>query len=400
MSPHAPWHTDAFPEWRDEPPWVMEDMMAAEPGLVPGIDAQGGAADDVAVAVRDAREAGRPVVVVGCGTSEHAAHGVAVQLQEALAGAGVPGPAVEARQAFEAFLDPRPGGVCIAISHEGATRATLAALRAAREAGASTALVTAVPTEDGRALADRILVTPLADRSWCHTVGYLSPLLAGAAIAAAIGGDRFDVRAVERHLDGGLATRRQAAETALRLWGVDRMITAGSGADHVAARELALKVAEAVRLPTAAYETETLLHGHLVPANERTGLVLLVTDSRRRDARAARGRQALGAARALGMRAAAIVTPDVDATLGPELTPAGRLVVGEAPELPATLSSLAATAIALQELTLALVGRAGVNPDLIGREEEPIREAAARAEARFGPEDEWTERPGAQPSGA
>ncbi len=31
-----------------------------------------------------------------------------------------------------------------------------------------------------------MLVTPLVDRSWCHTVGYVSPLLAGAAIAAGL----------------------------------------------------------------------------------------------------------------------------------------------------------------------------------------------------------------------
>ena len=45
----------------------------------------------------------------------------------------------EARQALDAALDPRAGGICIAISHDGGTRATRLALEAARESGATTA---------------------------------------------------------------------------------------------------------------------------------------------------------------------------------------------------------------------------------------------------------------------
>jgi hypothetical protein len=28
------WHTDAFPELRPGPPWVMQEMIAAQPALV------------------------------------------------------------------------------------------------------------------------------------------------------------------------------------------------------------------------------------------------------------------------------------------------------------------------------------------------------------------------------
>ena len=28
------WHTDEFPELRPGPPWVMQEMIEAEPGLV------------------------------------------------------------------------------------------------------------------------------------------------------------------------------------------------------------------------------------------------------------------------------------------------------------------------------------------------------------------------------
>src|ERR671931_532494 len=72
--------------------------------------------------VRAAAAAGEPVLLVGCGTSEHAAQGGAEMLREALGT-----PAVGARDAFEAALDPQAGGVLIAISHEGGTKATLEA---------------------------------------------------------------------------------------------------------------------------------------------------------------------------------------------------------------------------------------------------------------------------------
>ena len=60
-------------------------------------------------------------------------------------GRGLPA-RVEAVQAFEAALAPQAGGVIVGISHEGGTRATNAALLAARDAGALTALVTHAPT--------------------------------------------------------------------------------------------------------------------------------------------------------------------------------------------------------------------------------------------------------------
>jgi fructoselysine-6-P-deglycase FrlB-like protein len=48
-----------------------------------------------------------------------------------------------------------------------------------------------------------------------------------------------------------------------------------------------------------------------------------------------------------------------------------------ADELPAAAEALLATAPALQWLALELATARGVNPDLIRREQEPYREAAA-----------------------
>src|SRR6266550_7404527 len=130
-----------FPELRAGPPWVMEDMVAAEPTLPAGIVRQEAAARSIAGAIKAALAQGQPIAVAGCGTSEHGAMGVAEQLRDATGDQG----RIHARQAFEAALDPWSAGLCIGISHEGETKATVAAMRAAREAGAATALITAAP---------------------------------------------------------------------------------------------------------------------------------------------------------------------------------------------------------------------------------------------------------------
>ena len=118
-----------MPELRDGPPWAMEEMIHAEPGLVAPILASS-AALEAAESIRE----GGPITIVGCGTSEHAA----------MAGAHLIDGAT-ARDAFEASLDPQHGGVLIAVSHEAGTAATLAAMRAAAANGARTILVTARP---------------------------------------------------------------------------------------------------------------------------------------------------------------------------------------------------------------------------------------------------------------
>src|SRR3954452_10319588 len=202
-----------MPELRDGPPWAMEEMILAEPGLVAPIFASA-AAVEAAESIRE----GGPVVVTGCGTSEHAA----------MAGAALLGHGAIARDAFEASLDPQDGGVLIAVSHEGGTAATLAAIAAARDA--RTVLITASDS-DAAALAIR---TPLTDTSWCHPVGYLSPLLAFVAIAGA----GIDARGI---VEAVLSRRARFAEAASELAGCERLLVVASGADEVTARELALK---------------------------------------------------------------------------------------------------------------------------------------------------------------
>src|SRR5439155_18455072 len=86
--------------------------------------------------------------------------------------------------------------------------------------------------------------------------------------------DRVAVRAL---LDA--AEHESGAEAAAAgLAGCSRLLVVGSGIDYPAASELALKIEEGARLPASALQLETIRHGHLAAANERTGVILVLTD--------------------------------------------------------------------------------------------------------------------------
>ncbi len=95
------WHSDDYPELRAAPPWVMEEMVASQPGLVVPIVADQ-QARVLAQVILDVDESGEPNVATGCGTSEHGALAVAELLDAALRQRGARGGRVEARQALEA----------------------------------------------------------------------------------------------------------------------------------------------------------------------------------------------------------------------------------------------------------------------------------------------------------
>ena len=327
---------------------------------------------------RTTLEAGEPVVVTGCGTSEHGALAVADILREAARAAGLADAEIGAAQAFELSLDPPSRGLVIAVTHDGGTAATNAALQAARGTGRITGVITVSGRSPVGALADIAVETGELDQGWCHTVGYLSPILAGAAIGAHLSGRRLDPDAVTALLAAGTRDEAGAERIAAVLAGVAHLLVVASGSDRAAGRELTLKVEEASWLPSAYRDLETFLHGHLPATDATTGLVLLLTDRDHGDERATRAREALEAARVVGIRTAAILSTATDATLATDLTPAGRLVVPGAADLPAPVAALLGTVTPLQLLTERLARARGTNPDLI-RRDDPIYRAAAKA---------------------
>jgi glucosamine--fructose-6-phosphate aminotransferase (isomerizing) len=343
----------AEPELRAGPPWVTEEMVAAQPALARALlDTPPDGLAAFAATLSEAFEARLPVSVVGCGTSEHGAMAIAELLSSALGG-GWPRSAL-ARQSLDAAEDPQRGGVCIGVSHDGGTYATTLALEAAAAGGATTALVTNAPDGPTAAAAEILLVTPVHDDSYCHTVAYASSILVGAGLARELGMADVDGEAAAELL------RDTPSPDAAALAGSERVLVAGAGLDSVTARELALKLAEGARLETAALHLETLLHGHLAGEDAGTGIVFVDTE---RDSGRVRRRTDLAerAVAELGMLSLRIGPPV--ATVLAE--PVARLLSGAA---------------ALQALTLGLVRARGVNPDLIRREDPAYRRAADVAE--------------------
>lgn len=382
--PPDPWQGADQPVDRGGPPWFMTEMIAAEPAFaarcLSRLAADGSAAR-LAAELRSAAAAGAPVVIVGCGTSEHGAIGAAAILDDAWQAAGLAGQGPVSAQAFEASLEPR-AGLLIAISHDGGTWATTRALEAARTAGARTAIITVSGRAPGAQGIDVVLETHERDQSYCHTIGYTSPLLAATAVGAALTGRAVDPAIVRALMAAGIDGPAMTAAEAIAagLAATRPILAVGSGADRGAARELVLKLEEGTWIPAAMRDLETFGHGHLPSTDGSTGLVLILAERRARTERVARARQALAAAGAVGIRAAGIFSAEVAEALDPGLTPLGRVVVPEAPALPAPVAALLATATPLQLIVERLARVVGTNPDPIRRTDPRYAQAAAALE--------------------
>jgi fructoselysine-6-P-deglycase FrlB-like protein len=363
-----------MPALRDGPPYVMTEMIAAEPALagrlVDRLQADPAVAG-VAAAIRQTANRGEPITTTGCGTSLHAAMAVAALLTDALAQVG-PRARVGAVQAFELSGAPARGGLTLAVSHEGGTPATNEALNHVGGATGATALITVSDRSPGAALARDVLATGEQDQSWCHTVGYLSPLVVGACLRAALRGATLDPETVaDQVVAGADATAAEAAAAALA--GTDRLLVVGSGPDWAAARELALKVEEGVHLPTTAHELETIRHGHLAAVTERTGLVLVLADGGERGAvLTERATAVLRAAVTLGMPTVTIAATDRADAAGP--TPLLPIALDR--RLDRLTAAILGVVTPLQLLTERLARARGTNPDPISRD-DPRQAAAA-----------------------
>ncbi|MGO9972499.1 MAG: hypothetical protein ACLPZR_07015 [Solirubrobacteraceae bacterium] len=332
--------SDNEPELRDGPPWVMEEMIDLEPDLPDGI-AREPAVRLLSQRIAEAERAGEPIVVCGCGTSEHAARAIAAIVAET-----TPAARIAARDSFEVQLDPPNRGLLVAVSHAAGSRATIGAARDAATQGARVLLITARP---GDAPAEiETAATPLYDRSWCHTVAYTSAILTCAL------GAGLEPEAARALIERELGARHRRRADAATLAGCDRLLIIGSGIDEITASELALKIEEAAHVPCTPLGTEKILHGHLPAADARTGAVLIRFDPSHAAHRDERAQTVAKAVAVLDMPTIGLATPG----------------------LASRAQALVAGAAALQLLTLELAIALGTNPDLIRREQSLYRRVA------------------------
>jgi glucosamine 6-phosphate synthetase-like amidotransferase/phosphosugar isomerase protein len=379
----ADWYDAAvYPEIRSGAPWVMEDMIEAQVTLPEALEGSlAGAAPRLVEMLHAARGAGEPIVVSAVGTSGHSARAVALILNGALGESAVAAAPAEGRESADEALAPRRKGLCIAISHGGLSKSTVRALAAAREAGAKTALITAAGNTPARDIADVVLMTPVRDKSYCHTVGYTSPMLTGFYLASAYLEEEFPAAALAGYLRELLTMRSHALEIGRALGAAERLVAAGSLIDVPTARELALKVAEAAWVPTTMLGVEETLHGHLVAHDAKSALVVVVTGGPGAGRAAEGAHELLMAARRIGLQTAAILSPDLEGAILSDDVTAGKLVIPHV-ERPEIATSLLGGAVALQLLTVGLVHARGTNPDLLRREQAPYREAVAAGGAK------------------
>jgi glucosamine--fructose-6-phosphate aminotransferase (isomerizing) len=205
------------------------------------------------------------IILIGTGTSQHAAELGAMMLEAADRDARWCPAATWARWG----TGPRPGDVLLVISHTGET-AYAARARA-------DALATGVPvvsiTGTGRAWPEAIETVP-PDESHTYTVSYTAALAVLARLAHELGSADGSPEQVAQ---AAAAVRRVCAEPAIDEVAVPARSLAivGPGPWGVTAREGALKLREGARMLAEGFDTDRLLHGGAVPLTAADGLVVL-----------------------------------------------------------------------------------------------------------------------------
>ncbi|HEU4973616.1 MAG TPA: SIS domain-containing protein [Baekduia sp.] len=232
----------------------MRTIMATQPAELRRL------LDDPDPARRAAdRLAGRPVLLVGIGTSWHAAHHGAWMLRAA----GVDAHAAHAADLapYEVPIDPGLGVVI--LSHTGETGYTMACAERAREAGAAVVRIGAAGTG-----AEVETVTPEA--SYAYTASHTGALLRLAQIATTLGADLGALDAVPGAVAEVLDRPGPLLEVPRRL--VELM---GAGPNGWTAQEGALKIREASYVAAEGLSAEQFFHGPSVALDEQDTLVVL-----------------------------------------------------------------------------------------------------------------------------
>jgi len=212
--------------------------------------------------------AGERLWVVGTGSSWHAADLGASMF----ARAGIDARAAASNE-FVRSAPLRAGDGVIVLSHTGTTAYARAARRRALDIGAQTVSITA----DGVGWSEAI-ETGAREKAETYTRSYTAALGVLALLAGELGAEGLGPEA--------LVAAADATEAAIAAPGVEEIpierrliVVAGLGPAAVTAREGALKLREAARLPAEGFEAEYLLHGNAVPLNGDDVLILLGADA-------------------------------------------------------------------------------------------------------------------------
>jgi glucosamine--fructose-6-phosphate aminotransferase (isomerizing) len=217
-------------------------------------------------AVERLRQAHR-IWLIGTGTSQHAAELGAMMLHEAGRGAHA-----MSSMHFVNWAPPiDPQDALILISHNAGTETSYAG--AAWSIAIHAGLRVLPITRRGGQLPGAI-ETVDKETSHTYTVSYTAVLVLLARLAHALGVDAFGPDALSRIPDAARAAIADPGTSQIEV-PARLLVFTGEGPASVTAREAALKVREAARVPAEGYDVEYLLHGHAVPLTSEDHLVVI-----------------------------------------------------------------------------------------------------------------------------
>ncbi len=159
----------------------------------------------------------------------------------------------------------------ITLSQSGASTTSIAAVKAAIEAGLTVLVITAFPGAPLARLGTRLLILAVGDEPiGPKTKGFLGSMATLFLIAESLGAPVVPAMRGAT-LSPLIEQARLGAETIGKTLGtVDQIMVAGRRANHGIALEASLKIAEIAGIPAAAFPTEELLHGRLHGMTERS----------------------------------------------------------------------------------------------------------------------------------
>jgi glucosamine--fructose-6-phosphate aminotransferase (isomerizing) len=280
-----------------------------------------------------ARLAGRRLLLIGIGTSWHAAQHGAWMLRDG---------AVEAEAAhaadvapYERAIDPDDG--VIVLSHTGGTGYSMQMLERARRAGAAALHISGIGNGGE-------LETVAPEASYAYTASHTGAMLRLAQIAGALGAQLGPVDAIPERVADVL-------ERSAPLIGVPGRLVEliGAGPNAWTAQEGALKIREASYLAAEGLSSEQFFHGPSVALDEQDTLVVLDGGGPAAD----RTEAIASAVEAAGAR----VERFAERELGEAL-------------------SVFPLTVVVQRIALELAEARGVSPDRFRYEEDPRRQAA------------------------
>jgi glucosamine--fructose-6-phosphate aminotransferase (isomerizing) len=302
--------------------------MWAQPDELARIAADAGPPEEIAERLR-----GRDVLLVGIGTSWHAAAHGAWLLRDA----GVRATAAHAADLAPYDWRPDPEEAVVVLSHTAGTGYSMAVLERAREAGAMTVQISGTG-----AGADLETVAP--ESSYAYTSSHTAALMRLAQLAVALGADLGSLERVPDAVGRALNAPSPVAEPPARL-----IELTGAGPNGWTAQEGALKIREASYVGAEGLSAEQFFHGPSVALDERDVLVVLDGGGPMHErTRAIASAVAVGGARVIRLE---------EAELGEPL-------------------SIFPLTVLVQRIALELAEALGTNPDRFRYDQDPAREAA------------------------